>query len=352
MSHSSQTVGQYDPPGTVSRPTYNNAISIADAVPESNNDLSYSSSEAERAMREVGSRSAVQNELDTIHLVEPQGVEEVSDSSRLVALKDPQALEMEPFRLLAARLRQMREHTRLKTLHLSSCVENEGKSVIAANLALTLARGTEKVLLIEGDLRRPCFHDWLKLSNHGQGLVDYLAGDEPLSNVVCRLNSPPLWVLPAGESVAPPLGFLQSQRLLNLVNVLSESFDWIIIDSPPLIPFGDGNVWGRVADGTLLVVRPGFTPKKALDKAISGPDTLKILGIVVNEPHIRDNFRSMEIVTRSFEMTVAALRHIMQRVREVIDIGIKVWARLFEMTMAGWRYITQHVRQMIEKGYR
>jgi capsular exopolysaccharide synthesis family protein len=352
MSHSSHTVGQYDSQVPISRANYNKAISLADAVSASNSDLIYSPSEPERAVSEVCSQSPVQDELDRIHLVEPQDLEQVSDSSRLVALKKPQGLEMEPFRLLAARLRQLRDHTRLKTLQLCSCVDNEGKSLISANLALTLARGTEKVLLIEGDLRRPCFHDLLKLSNHGHGLVNYLSGDEPLANVVCRLNSLPLWVLPAGESLASPLDFLQPQRLSTLVSVISDSFDWIIIDSPPLIPFGDASVWGQVADGTLLVVRPGVTPKKAMHQAISGPDTLKLLGIVVNESYIRDGYRGMEILTRLFEMTMAVWRCTTRRAREVIERGMEIGTRSFEMTMAAGRNITQRVRETIEKGYR
>ena len=294
MSDSSQTVARYDPLATISPANYRNATSLADAVSVSSNDVGYASSERERFVSVVSSNSAGQDGLETIHLVETHTSEGISGNSRLVALNGAQGSEMETFRLLAARLRHLQAQTQLKLLHLSSSVENEGKSVISANLALTLARSMEKVLLIEGDLRRPCFNRLLGLNNGRHGLVDYLAGDEPITNVVSRLKNPPLWVLPAGESLASPLDLLQSQRLSNLVKIISGIFDWVIIDSPPLIPFADANVWARFADGTLLVVRPGVTPKKVLQRATSSPDKLKLVGVVVNDSSVRDQYGSKE----------------------------------------------------------
>ena len=96
------------------------------------------------------------------------------------------------------------------------------------------------------------------------------------------LYSPGFWFLPAGRPPENPLELMQTGKLSSLLVQLTASFDWIIIDSPPLLPLADTSVWARFADGVLLVVREGKTEKRQLQRGLTALDRSKLLGVVVN----------------------------------------------------------------------
>src|SRR5579872_182375 len=205
----------------------------------------------------------------------------VTPASRLVFFTQPESLAAEKFRFLGVRLRQIRQNRTLKKVLVTSTIPEEGKSLVSVNLAGVLARRKERVLLIEGDLRRPTSADQLGLGRLA-GLSEWLQGGlEAVSNIY-HLEGPGFWIMPAGSPPANPLELMQSGRLSKLMTQLATMFDWIIVDSPPLLPLADTTVWARLTDGTLLVASEGRTEKSAL---LSGLEILKksdLLGVVLN----------------------------------------------------------------------
>ena len=202
-------------------------------------------------------------------------------SSRLVYFSEPNGLAAENFRFLGVRLRQLQQKRVLKKVLITSTIPQEGKSLVAANLACTLARRGHKVLLLDGDLRRPTLG---KLFGLGEipGISEWLQRQGEPTRCIYQLDDTRLWILPAGNSPQNALELMQSGKLAGLMQKLTAWFDWIIIDSPPLLPLGDTSIWMRVADGALLVVRQGVTERKLLKKGLEALDRSKLLGTVLN----------------------------------------------------------------------
>jgi capsular exopolysaccharide synthesis family protein len=205
----------------------------------------------------------------------------VLPSSRLVFLNEPDSLAAEKFRFLGVRLRQLQQSRPLKKVLVTSTIPEEGKSTVSANLAGVLARRKQSVLLIEGDLRRPTLAQQFGLGRLA-GLGEWLqSGRQTVSNVY-RLEGPDFWFMPAGNPPENPLELLQSGRLSYLMGQLANLFDWIIVDSPPLLPLADTTVWSRVTDGTLLVAREGKSEKKQLQRGLEALKKSDLLGVVLN----------------------------------------------------------------------
>src|SRR5580698_1708213 len=202
--------------------------------------------------------------------------------SRLVCLVDRESLPAEKFRFLGIRLRQMRQSRPLKKVLITSSIPQEGKSMVAANLACTLARRQQqKTLLLDGDLRRPALSQTFGLG-HLPGLCEWLQGEPgPMRNIY-RLDGPGCWFLPAGSSPKNPLELMQSGRLATLMDELTAWFDWIVIDSPPVLPLGDTSIWSRLADGVLLVTRQGATKKQELQRGLEAIEQSKLIGALLN----------------------------------------------------------------------
>lgn len=207
----------------------------------------------------------------------------LASDARLVCLTDQGSLAAEKFRVLGLKLRHMRERRKLKRVVVTSSIPEEGKSLTAANLALNQARS--KVLhtvLIDGDLRRPELGRRFGFSRNLPGLSEVLRGERELSEVVYKLEGTGLRFLPAGVTPENPIEVMQSGRLQQLLEQLETFFDWIIIDTPPVLPLADTPLWMKLADGVLLVTREGVCEKKQLEKTIEVLDRSAVLGVVVN----------------------------------------------------------------------
>jgi capsular exopolysaccharide synthesis family protein len=205
----------------------------------------------------------------------------IPQDSRLVSVGKEESLGAEKFRFLAVRLRQLRQTRPLKKILITSSIPQEGKSTVAANLACTMARRKQqKTLLLEGDLRRPTLAARFGLGRT-PGLCEWLAGETKSINLY-RLESLGLWVLPAGAAPQNPLELMQSGKLAPLMTQLEAWFDWIVIDSPPILPLADASMWSRLADGVLLVTRKGTTEKKQLLRGLETIEKSKLLGALVN----------------------------------------------------------------------
>src|ERR1700676_1526598 len=205
----------------------------------------------------------------------------IREESRLVSVAEERSLGAEKFRFLAVRLRQLRQNRPLKKILITSTIPQEGKSTIAANLACTLARRRQqKTLLLEGDLRRPNITNQLGIGRI-PGLCEWLNGQSESINIY-KLQGLGLWILPAGAAPQNPLELMQSGKLSVLMEQLEAWFDWIVIDSPPVLPLADTSLWSRLADGIVLVTRKGTTEKQQLQRGLEAIEKSKLLGALVN----------------------------------------------------------------------
>jgi capsular exopolysaccharide synthesis family protein len=207
----------------------------------------------------------------------------LTSDARLVCLTDQGGLAAEKFRVLGLKLRNLRERRKLKRIVITSSIPAEGKSLIAANLALNQARS--KVLnavLIDGDLRRPELGSRFGFSRSLPGLSEVLRGERTLAEVTYKLEGTNLRFIPAGVTPENPIELMQSGRLQQVLEQLEASFDWLIIDTPPIRPLADTPLWMKMSDGVLLVTREGVCEKKQLERALEVVDRSNMLGVVVN----------------------------------------------------------------------
>jgi capsular exopolysaccharide synthesis family protein len=203
-------------------------------------------------------------------------------SSRVVVLTEPETLAAEKFRFLGVRMRQLQQTRPIKKVLVTSTIAEEGKSMVSANLAAVLAsRKRHRVLLIDGDLRRPVLADKFGLGRLN-GLAEWLHGESQAVTNIYHLEQPDFWLMPAGHPPTNPLELMQSGRLSSLMVELTNLFDWIIVDSPPLLPLADTSVWARLTDGALLVVREGVAEKGPLKRALESLKKADLLGVVLN----------------------------------------------------------------------
>src|SRR5258708_2950388 len=221
-------------------------------------------------------------------LLEPNGNRavsiDVSAAARLVALTDPMSLGAEKFRALATRLDNLRRDRELKSVQVTSGATNDGKTLTAGNLAITLAQRTSsKVLLVEGDVQKPAVAALLGLEQ-SLGLSQWWSEpDADIAPFIRQWKGMSLWLLTAGKSYDQPSEVLRSARFAKAFLELARWFDWIIVDSTPLQPMVDANLWSRLVDGTLLVVREGVTPVQSLKRGLESLDNPKLIGVVLNE---------------------------------------------------------------------
>jgi capsular exopolysaccharide synthesis family protein len=203
-------------------------------------------------------------------------------NSRLVSVTEVGGPAAEAFRLLSVRLHEIRQTRPLKKLLVTSTIPKEGKSTVAANLACSLARKKdERTLLLEGDVRRPSLTQLFGLGK-APGLCEWLRGDTSRAPNLYHMESTGLWILPSGKAPDSPLELLQSARLPLLLEQLAARFDWIVLDSPPVLPLADTSILMGLADGILLVTRPGVTEKQPLEKGLKLIDNSKLIGALVN----------------------------------------------------------------------
>jgi protein-tyrosine kinase len=198
---------------------------------------------------------------------------------------------VEQFRSLRSRMQEFRDLNELKTILVSSGLPQEGKSFVAANLAISFARHkAARVLLIDGDMRRATLHKLLG-APQGPGLTEYLSGDATIGKVIQKPRSEGAG-LPAGlaslsfiasgmehEKAADLSG---SKRFSEMLASVSPHFDWIVVDSSPVNLVSDGVNLARSCDGVLLVARGGVTKYEVAQRAVAELKASKVLGVVLN----------------------------------------------------------------------
>ena len=188
----------------------------------------------------------------------------------------------EEFRTLRSRLYQIREKLPIKRLMVTSALPREGKSFVAANLAQVIVRQQgRRVLLIDADLRSPGMHRHLGASQT-PGLSDYLMGEADEVGVMQRGPMENLFFVPAGRQASGAPELLANGRLKLFLQRVEPMFDWIIMDTPPVIPVADSTLLANFCEGILMVVRSNSTPSDLARKAREEFSDKLLLGVVLN----------------------------------------------------------------------
>ncbi len=228
-------------------------------------------------------------------LSEASGV--VSDQS-LIYFFQPASLASEQFRKLRTYLLKRKSPEFPKTVMITSATSGEGKSFVAANLAIGIAHDFHThALLVDCDLRNPTVGHWFGLEN-GKGLSDYLMGDGNISEFVRKTDVERLSVLPGGKIQENPVELIGSKRMEALIYELKSQYHdrYLIFDSTPLLATAESEVLAKMVDEILIVVRAGSTPRETVKQAIASLDKKKILGLVLNDL----KFRSSGLSSRYF----------------------------------------------------
>jgi succinoglycan biosynthesis transport protein ExoP len=232
----------------------------------------------------VRSKEAVEKitGLPTLGVI-PKAVD-ASSSIDLIGIEDSSSAASEAYRLLRTSVRFLGLDTPLRTLLVTSAAASEGKTVTAANLAIALAQGGDRVLLVGADLRRPRVHE-LFGAPQSPGLTSVLLGETtPESTVYAIDEVPGLHVMPPGPAPPTPAELLDSPRTRELFTSLADRYDRVIIDSPPVLPVTDAQVLSRSAGAVLLVVAHGETSRRGLARALEllGQVDAPLVGTVLN----------------------------------------------------------------------
>lgn len=215
-----------------------------------------------------------------------QGARQVSydpvPDALVVNPSKPREAPAEEFRSLRTRLNHLQTLQPLHTVVVTSASPAEGKSFTASNLAVTQSQlAGKRVLLADFDFRRPTLDKIFRLPA-SPGITDYLVGKARVGEIITKIGDTNLYAMTAGDPVSNPLELLNLKTCAALIDALRNHFDWVILDSPPLLFAADGNLLATMCDGTILVVRIGTTTFDSVTRAMQSLCENNLLGVVVN----------------------------------------------------------------------
>ena len=196
--------------------------------------------------------------------------------------KKPKSVAAEASRSLRTNIQYSSFDNKYQTLVVTSANPGEGKSTVSGNLALVLAQGESKVLLVDCDMRRPSVHKKFRISNT-YGISDLLVGNKKMESVAHKYNDN-LTIVPSGKIPPNPAEMLGSKAMTAFLEEMKKHFDYIVLDTPPLQAVADAQILSTKVDGSLIVVRAGVTKKDAVHNAVSIINKVNgnIIGTVLN----------------------------------------------------------------------
>lgn len=204
--------------------------------------------------------------------------------------KQSSAMCAEQFRTLRSRLYRLREKSPVRTLLVTSTLPGEGKTFVALNLALAIARQHERrALLIDADLRASRLHVRLGAPS-APGLSDYLSGRADEFSVLQADPKVELFLVPAGRSVPNPSELLANGMFKRFVDGMSPIFDWVIVDAPPVLAVADPGIIAEFCDGVLVVVRAGMAAHDLVKTTLQEFRGNNLLGVVLNGANEGTNY--------------------------------------------------------------
>jgi len=207
----------------------------------------------------------------------------------MVTLLKPQSFEAEQFKILRTNLLFPSSGKSPRTIMVTSSVPDEGKSLIAANLAVSIAQSIQEyVLLIDCDIRRPCIHTQFGFGDV-PGLSDHLSKGIPVSSLLLKTKVNKLSILPGGTLHHNPSELVSSQQMSRLLQEVKYRYSdrFIVIDSPPPKLTAETSALSRQVDGVLLVIEYGRTSREMVSDLVKTIGKEKIIGIVLNKLDMR-----------------------------------------------------------------
>jgi len=226
--------------------------------------------------------------LGPVPILEPK---ETGPRARdLIALKEPKSVYAEAYRAVRTSILFSSPDNPPRVFAVTSAGQQEGKSLTAINLAITMAGSDKKVLLIDADMRKPRLHKVFDIGNKF-GLSNLIGGSPDVSLALSRTKVPTLMVMPSGPVPPNPSELLGSVRMHKFLVQLSAKFDVIILDTAPLIAVTDATVLATQVDGVILVIKSGATRRKILQRAVKQLEDVqaKIIGAVLNQVNVRNS---------------------------------------------------------------
>ncbi len=210
--------------------------------------------------------------------------------SNLVTLTDSKSVAAEAYRTLRTNIQFSSYDKEVKVITVTSSRPGEGKSTVACNMAITFAENGKKVLLVDADLRRPTVHKKFKLPN-SVGIVNVIMNVDLFEQIVHKNVTEGLDILTSGVIPPNPSELLGSKKFKRFIEQMSNLYDTIILDSPPLLAVTDAQVLTTISDGTVVVAQHGVTKK---DEIMHAKDLLEkvkgnILGVVLSQIPAEDN---------------------------------------------------------------
>ncbi|WP_251028725.1 CpsD/CapB family tyrosine-protein kinase [Bacillus sp. ISL-18] len=207
-----------------------------------------------------------------------------AENRTIIAHTHPDSVISEQFRMIQTNMKFIMSEQNSRTILITSSEDGEGKSTIATNLAVSLAQQKKKVLLIDGNLRKPALHSFFNTSNK-IGLTDVLTGRASFSEAIIHTEVWRLDLLTSGVVPFNPVELIGSQRLPELLNKVEQSYDIIIIDSNSILEVTDTKLLASQCDGVILVTQNGKTKleKAAEAKKVIEFSKANIVGIVLNQ---------------------------------------------------------------------
>jgi len=202
----------------------------------------------------------------------------------LITLTEPTSPMAEAYRTLRTNIQYSSIDKKIKTVLITSSGPGEGKTTTSSNLAVVMAQGGNKTILVDCDQRKPKVHRVFKLSN-ASGLSNMLVKESEMQVGIQKTNIPNLHVLTAGTRPPNPAELLGSEKMKKFMEQLELNYDFVILDTPPIIMVTDAQILAQYADGCLLVVASGEAEKDLVIKAKSLLDKVnaKILGVILNK---------------------------------------------------------------------
>ncbi len=203
--------------------------------------------------------------------------------ARLITHLDPKSPVSEAYRTLRTNLQFSKIDKEVQTMLVTSSGPKEGKSTTSANLAIALAQSGKRVVLIDGDLRRPVVHSIFGIDKE-DGITNYLMNDISYEKMIKESIMDNLYIIPSGILPPNPSELISSKNMEDLIARLKTDFDFVIFDTPPIIAVTDAAILSTKVDGTLLVVKSGQTNYDAVVRAKSLMDNVdaRVLGALLN----------------------------------------------------------------------
>lgn len=201
----------------------------------------------------------------------------------LIVESNPKSAESEAYKTLRTNIQYSSINRNIKTLLVTSADSKEGKSTVCSNLGLTFSQNGQSVIILDCDFRKPSLHKFFNISN-SVGITDILVGKQNFDDTIQHYNSN-TGILTAGTIPPNPSEILGSQSMKNLLDVLSERYEIVIIDSPPVGVVTDAQILSSVVDGTLVVIKAEETKAKRVAEAVNllKKVNTNIIGMVLNE---------------------------------------------------------------------